>query len=370
MVSALHDSIASICKTILPTSFRRQRRPAIAAGESKQQSDNLKWQQDSFHNILNLMELCKEGIVPTHQVSAFRSHLLETLIAAPPDREPPPILRDKLLFLQELLFAGCISEVEYHASKRPLLQRLAVQGAEIEARDVILGERRETVVDEWSVIDLKDDVVVGEPFDSKIKQSSAVRRIKGAALSAFGLSNVKKSESKSIFAMENLPLNRDGRIRVGWLMKWKKNGCEDDSIERGLSSYEGKLVENPIAEGPDTTQIKRKLNPDAAATDFFVDKVLGKNVRKELRRIRLESKATDLTDDQIEAISTRLPVDKKDLKNIFPKTWCDKYGEIALDVVRREFKEHTKQMGSRRRLGANKHVDIENSNPNLVSRTV
>ncbi|KAL0345522.1 UNVERIFIED_CONTAM: hypothetical protein Sradi_4383500 [Sesamum radiatum] len=101
--SSLHDSITSICKTILPFSFRKRRIPAIAAAEqrlSKQQSDNLKWQQDSFHKILNLIGLCREGIVPEMEVSAFRTHLLETLIASPVDHEPPAVLRDKLIFLQ------------------------------------------------------------------------------------------------------------------------------------------------------------------------------------------------------------------------------------------------------------------------------
>lgn len=48
----------------------------------------------------NLMGLCKEGILHEDEVSAFRAHLLETLIASPLDYEPPLILRDKLIFLQ------------------------------------------------------------------------------------------------------------------------------------------------------------------------------------------------------------------------------------------------------------------------------
>lgn len=101
--SSLQDSIASLCKNILPFSFKKRRLPAIAAAEqrlSKQQADNLKWQQDSFHQILKLMGLCKEGILPETEVSAFRSHLLDTLIASPLDHEHSSILRDKLLFLQ------------------------------------------------------------------------------------------------------------------------------------------------------------------------------------------------------------------------------------------------------------------------------
>jgi len=46
------------------------------------------------------MGLHKEGIVAESEVSAFRTHLLDTLIASPPEQEHPVILRDKLLFLQ------------------------------------------------------------------------------------------------------------------------------------------------------------------------------------------------------------------------------------------------------------------------------
>ncbi|KAJ6435721.1 hypothetical protein OIU84_000854 [Salix udensis] len=122
------------------------------------QSDNLKWQQDSFHQILNLMGLHKEGILSENEVSAFKTHLLETLIASPLEHEQAVILRDKLVFLQELLYAKCISEDEYHSSKRPLLQRLAVQGAEIDSRDVIVAgpkDTKEKIEEEWSDIDFK-----------------------------------------------------------------------------------------------------------------------------------------------------------------------------------------------------------------------
>lgn len=98
--STLHESVTSLCKTILPFSFKKRRLPAAEHKLSKLQSDNLKWQQDSFHQMLNLMGLHKEGILAETEVSAFRSHLLDTLIAAPSDQEQPAILRDKLLFLQ------------------------------------------------------------------------------------------------------------------------------------------------------------------------------------------------------------------------------------------------------------------------------
>ncbi|KAL0315456.1 UNVERIFIED_CONTAM: hypothetical protein Sradi_5423800 [Sesamum radiatum] len=471
--SSLHDSITSICKTILPFSFKKRRIPAIAAAEqrlSKQQSDNLKWQQDSFHKILNLMGLCREGIVPEMEVSAFRTHLLETLIASPVDHEAPAVLRDKLIFLQELLYAKCISEEEYHASKRPLLQRLAVQGAEIEARDVIVRAHTEISDEEWSVIDLKDEksLVNQEMLASRnrSKEGSTVKKMKAAA-SAFGfispdkngkskerndvysadtrglgmndpnvLSTVcsrlheKESDSKpSLLMVESLPsesvmaaekqsLNNKGKRKpfqilfqrepegrasggnhIGqesenkenmksgkkaWvfdgLKKWKKNDTKDEIDPSSLNeqsdgaSYGGKLVANPVGEGPDTKQIKRKLHPNGAPTDFFVDKVLGDNIKKELSRIRTELVAKDpnvhLSDDEIEAISSRLPVDKADLEKFFSKSWCDQYGDIVLDVVRKEFKNHMKEMGnSRGKAGEkrNKPGDDENSPPNLFA---
>ena len=85
--STLHDSITSLCKTLLPFNFKKRRLPAAEQKLSKLQSDNLKWQQDSFHQMLNLMGLHKEGILAETEVSAFRSHLLETLIASPAEQE-------------------------------------------------------------------------------------------------------------------------------------------------------------------------------------------------------------------------------------------------------------------------------------------
>ncbi|XWS27127.1 hypothetical protein CRYUN_Cryun26dG0089400 [Craigia yunnanensis] len=62
--------------------------------------------------------------------------------------------------LRNCFMQNAYSEEEYHSSKRPLLQRLAVQGAEIEARDVIVAnpkDSKENQEEEWSVIDLKDE---------------------------------------------------------------------------------------------------------------------------------------------------------------------------------------------------------------------
>lgn len=108
------------------------------------------------------------------------------------------------------MYANCITSEEYHSSKRPLLQRLAVQGAEIEARDVIAGAPpRENTEEEWSVIDLKDENILLSKENSnsknKSKQSSAKKQIKGAA-SVFGFVSShkpgKNREEKSIFDLE------------------------------------------------------------------------------------------------------------------------------------------------------------------------
>ncbi|PWA78047.1 hypothetical protein CTI12_AA218820 [Artemisia annua] len=63
-------------------------------------------------------------------------------------------------------------------------------------------------------------------------------------------------------------------------------------------------------------------------------------------------------DDQIEVISTRLPIDKADLKKFFAncfsrivanldgnfKKWYDQYGETVLEVVRKEYKDHVNEI--------------------------
>lgn len=273
--------------------------------------------------------------------------------------------------MKELLYAKCISEEEYHASKRPLLQRLAVQGAEIEAKHVVVGSKKEGTDDEWSVIDLKDEksYLGKEISSSKQKQNSAIKQIKGGAASVFGFAasnkngkikeergilsenckqdskyernelgvstenpfwnthlKEKDSETKSILMVESLPSEpmkvkkqsggdksrkkpfkglflreqnegqsddhqraepeSEGKTKSGkkqWgfdgFKKWKKNDCEDETAPLSLDeksdggTYLGQLVAEPVGEGPDTKQIKRKLHPNGAPSDFFVDKV-------------------------------------------------------------------------------------------------
>ncbi|KAK2979187.1 hypothetical protein RJ640_027024 [Escallonia rubra] len=438
--TSLHDSITTLCKTVLPFSFKKRRLPAIAAAEqklSKLQSDNLKWQQDSFHQILNLMGLWKEGILDESEVVAFRSHLLDTLIVSGLDYEQPVILRDKLVFLQELLYAKCITDDEYHASKRPLLQRLAVQGAEIEARDVILGAKKAKTDDEWSDIDLKDEhsLISKESLSSKnkSKHGSAIKQIKGAASmfsfvssqkherlkadkdvtdvgtqhsgsmdrnisshviarnevglsqeNPFWDSNLRETETEaqSILMSESLPpepekaekrsggdkvKKKSGKKQWGFdgFKKWKKNDSEDETAPLSVNGrsdeepYLGRLVESPIGEGPDTKEIKRKLHVDGSPSDFFVDKVLGDKIKKELSRIQTELSAIN--------------------PNAQFSTWCDQYGDVVLDVVRKEFKDHVGEMKNMQNAAREKQNqkpwttfddDDENCHPNLFGPQV
>ncbi|XP_076892430.1 uncharacterized protein LOC143544161 [Bidens hawaiensis] len=374
--SSLQDSITSICKNILPFSFKKRRLPAIDAAEQrlwKQHSDNLKWQQESFHQILNLMGLCKEGILAEAEVSGFRAHLIETVVASADEIEQPVILRDKLIFLQELLYANCISEDEYHTSKTPLLQRLTAQGVKIDPKDVVLaGPQPKNLNDKWSVIDLQDS---GSKNKSK-QQKSTVKQVKGAA-SVFGLQSSsshknakdenftqslaisqenpfwncelkeKNDEKPTILMKESVVVDESEKKSkrkpfkgLDGFMKWKKSDdLEKDTVPLSLNDS-AKETYKGIHEGTDS-KMKRKLHTDGSSSDFLVDKVLGDKIKKELMKTKSE---LQLSDDQIEVISTRLPIDKTDLKKFFPKKWCDQYGETVLEVVRKEFKDHVNEI--------------------------
>ncbi|CAN6450651.1 unnamed protein product [Victoria cruziana] len=433
--SSFQDTIASICKTILPFSLKGSSTKRLASQSyeqsvAKQQTENLKWQQDMYHKMLNMMGLHKEGILPESQVSSFRSNLLDTLIASPANQEPPQIIRDKLLFLQELFYAKCISEEEYHASKRPLLLRLAVQGVEINCRDVIVSSAQQLNFDddsEWSVVELRDECssIDRDNPNNKSKHRSPMKQLKGAMSKITGFSSGQKSgknrgktgqhlsnESKenrfsnaqnSILMPECSPprpslANETSSFKQGkkyWGLKmWRKRASEDDSTTPYLPLGERSddvvsndtvpcaIASEPIGEGADTKLIKKKIHPDGCASDFFIDKVLGENIKKELSRIQSElctkNPNLNFSNEQIEAISTRLPVDKSDLKKFFPKSWCDSYGDVVLDVVKKEFKDHVSEMESLRKEAANeKRADCktwnafgendENCTPNVMA---
>ncbi|KAK9698020.1 hypothetical protein RND81_08G077300 [Saponaria officinalis] len=444
----MQDSIASICKSILPFSFKK---PTLGAAEqklSKQQSDNLKWQQNSFHQILNLIGLHKHGLLAFSEVVAFRTHLLDTLIASKGvELEQPAILRDKLLFLQELLYAKCISEEEYHSSKRPLLQRLAVQGVELEARDVIVGAQKDRSDEEqevWSTIDLKDEQSLAKKANSSSKNklkngtSSAIKHIKDTA-SVLGLGSFHKlgknrrqrsvfdnagisgkenvqadqnpsfdghdkendSQIKSVFLSEqngercqgkDEPKGRQKLACKDWgidrFKRWKRTNLEDEitplPLHHDLNNFGDVKESCKLVASPDDEQCKNKLLSDSPPSSFIIDKILGDKIKKKLTRIQTQLSSTnpnfEFSDDQMEAICTTLPVDKSDLKHLFSKSWHNQYGDLLLDVVKKEFKKHVEENENlrnatleRRHTSSKRWTafidDDQNCDPNLLKTT-
>ncbi|XP_028792414.1 uncharacterized protein LOC114748219 [Neltuma alba] len=193
-----------------------------------------------------------------------------------------------------------------------------------------------------------------------------------------GAEKLKRKPFKSLFQKEQ----RDGpeatkKHQWGFdgFKKWKKSESEDEA-----PSSQGTI--RTLGEGPDTKLIKKKLHSDGAPSDFFIDKVLGERIKKELSRIQTELSTTNpslqFSNDQMEEISTKLPVDKAELKNYFPKSWCEKYGDVVLEVVKKEFKEHVGEMENMRSNAKEKHStntkrwttfdeDGENLHPNLFA---
>ncbi|KAH7659977.1 Retrovirus capsid C-terminal protein [Dioscorea alata] len=398
--SSFQDTITSLCKSILPFSMKNRRLPADHK-LAKRHAESLKWQQESFHRILQLIGLHKEGMVSETEVSAFRVHLLDTLVASPAEQEPPNVIRDKLLFLKELLYAKCISDDEYHSSKRPLLQRLAVQGADVDCRDIVVGAPTSAPEEEWSVINLKDDeespmvkttkqrtpfksLMSNVPWKEKAKETSKNNSIlmpESTPVVAAKAEKGKRKPFRSLFQKDGQDENgeeKGGSGKTGkkkhWgldgLRKWRRGNDEDEEMTDCLGTGERSdgapsismhcaLMATPAGEVPDTKKIKNKLHSDGNNSDFFIDKVLGQNIKKELSRIQTELCATNpnlnFSDDQMEAISTKLPVDKADLNHFFPKSWCERYGDIVLDVVKKEFKDHVGEMENKKSTAGEKN---------------
>ncbi|KAJ1436975.1 hypothetical protein SESBI_03810 [Sesbania bispinosa] len=447
--STLHDSITSLCKTILPLGFKKRCRLVSAEHRLwKLQSDNLKWQQDTFHQMLKLMGLHQEDILPEAEVSAFRTHLLDSLIACPPPQQDHPlILRDKLVFLQELLYAKCISEGEYHASKRPLLQRLGAQGGgDIEGKEVILAgskDMKQNSEEEWSVIDLKDEQCLMNKEDSNSKKNAkqARKQIKGASsIFSFGSSYKpgKNSMEKSIFDSPSLHMHsahskippstlyaknelrhskenplwngpekskrkpfrilfhREKREEHGggeeegkggksakkqWeidgFKKGKRSDSDDETAPLSLnerSDSEAYLASyQPFTKASDEglMLMKNKLHSDGSPSHFSIgDK---DKIKKEVSRIQTELRGLKFSNDHMEASSTKLSENKAQLKNHFPKSLCDRYGGVVLDVVKKESKDHVGVMENMRKDAEEKHEnsmgwttfeDDENLHPN------
>ncbi|KAL6523460.1 hypothetical protein OROGR_017063 [Orobanche gracilis] len=381
--TSLHESITSICKTILPFSFKKRRIPAIAAAEqrlSKQQSDNLKWQQEAFHQLLKLMGLCKEAILHENEVHAFRTHLIETITESTIDHEPAVILRDKLIFLQDLFYAKCITEDEYHASKRPLLQRLAVQGAKIiRESDVIVGECDEISNEDWSVviIDMKEKkqrlLVNTERFVSNNSNG-------GSSVSAFVSTekNGNTEEGKDASGYGILR-SRDGNIRNKLLLStenpfWNSclDGTESETKSILMADNEKQSGDEKGKRKPFGTVFKRNENEEVHRVvhsdehdPAFDDKEKIKLVKRTWGfggfRKSKKNKSEDGTvpfplieDDQIEETS-----DIHDLKKFFPS-------DAVLDVVREignfQVAAEEKRQDSKTWTMFN---DEENTHPNL-----
>ncbi|KAK8965224.1 hypothetical protein KSP40_PGU022199 [Platanthera guangdongensis] len=328
--SSFQDTITSLCMSILPFSSKNRRLKADQK-LSKRHTNNLKWQQNSFHRILNLIGLHREGIVSEAEVSAFRTQLLEALIASPADQELPNVIRDKLLFLQDLLCAKCISEEEYHISKIPLLERLAAQGVEIDSRDVIIGAPPllKNSQEEWSDIDLNDR----EPpkVVEKCKEKTPLKLLWRGRVKKVELSSKEKeeaslpqtplpiaaaksekhkrkpfhalfqkekqdeeSECKSTAAHDSKQ-SEEKSSKKNWgfedLKKWKRSSCEDESVKPYLPT--GERSDDYSPSNPCTERIKKKLHSDGSSSDFFIDKVLGENIKKELSRIQSELSETN-----------------------------------------------------------------------------
>ncbi|CAL5072885.1 unnamed protein product [Urochloa decumbens] len=451
--SGLQDTIASLCKSILPSSFRVGRRLTADQAAARRHAEQLKWQQDSFHRILHLAALHREGIVPASDVAAFRGPMLAALAAPPPPQHPeqPAVLRDKLLFLQELIYARCISAAEYNATKAPLVQRLAALGVVVDCPDA------EPSAEEWSEIDLRDpppppaaaasaDKPKHKAFITPWKSRSKKEQdASGGAsrppLAPVDQNNAKKqasllmaesspseaapappsgkaekgkrrhlaamfgggngSENKDPAAEEGVDENSKetvkGKKKSSWgfdgLKKWKKAGCSSveaaaigEQPERALprSSYsECRLEASPVpASGPDAKRAKTKLHTaagDDSASELLHDKVLVENTKKELSRIQAELSSTNrnlnFSDQQIDAISTKLPVDKSDLKPFFPKAWCDQHGDGVITAAKKGFKEHVEEMEKHRDINDNEgwatfdDIDLDdNFNPRAFAQ--
>lgn len=252
-----------------------------------------------------------------------------------------------------------------------------MQGAQIEARDVIVAnpkDSKENSEEEWSVIDLKDEQcqVNKDNMQSRNKlknNNSAMKQQLKEAASLFSIasSHKKHREEKSIFDIESQisvhnkndmlcskenpfwnthlkenesetrsvlmreSLSNESAIKGSgsgnnidkakrkpfrtlfhreqregqnggeygvdleergsksakkqWgfegFKKWKRNDPEDETAPLPLNERSDseaflescKLVPNPVGEGPNTREIKKKLHSNGAPSDFFIDKV-------------------------------------------------------------------------------------------------
>ncbi|EMS46224.1 hypothetical protein TRIUR3_21778 [Triticum urartu] len=107
----------------------------------------------------------------------------------------------------------------------------------------------------------------------------------------------------------------------------------------------------PLSKSTSFVIASTKLNFEPLYLNLVL-KVLVEETKKELSRIQAELSSTNrnlnFSDQQIEAISTKLPLDKSDLKTFFPKAWCDQNGEGVINAAQKEFKGHVEEMEKQR----------------------
>lgn len=196
------------------------------------------------------------------------------------------------MILQELFYAKCISADEYHSSKRPLIQRLAVRGVEIDCKHVIIGDPAAAPEEEWSVIELRDKESPAPAEKTKYKtpiKSFISWRGKDKKEQFKYMNAANMENASSILMPESSPTvapKPDKSKRKQWgfdgLKKWKKaNPAEDENAapyrllgERTDDNASSSVTCTPLAspihdEGPDTKSIKKELyriKPELSAT--------------------------------------------------------------------------------------------------------
>ena len=149
-----------------------------------------------------------------------------------------------------------------------MIQRLAVQGAEIQARDVIVASQKDNSEEEWSVIDLRDEQCLlnketsNSNSKNKSKHGSAIKQIKGVA-SALSFAtphkNVKNREEQSIIgpASEHSGHNELGLSRENPF--WNIHLKEKESETRSILMPESIPVETTKVEKGGADKTKKKV---------------------------------------------------------------------------------------------------------------
>ncbi|GFY80776.1 hypothetical protein Acr_01g0005850 [Actinidia rufa] len=167
------------------------------------------------------------------------------------------------LCFSELLYAKCISEDEYHSSKRPLLQRLAVQGVEIEARDIVVFAPKESSED-WPVIDLKEEKCK-ESSNSKTKpkNGSSVKKIFGFTSSH---KSTKGKEDKGLIdpGPDHFALAASAKNELGLS---KENPFWDGHVREKESEMQSILMSESLP--PEKTKVDNRSGSDKGKKNVF-----------------------------------------------------------------------------------------------------